>query len=54
MHFVSWYKQAATAVASRENRMKASIQETTASNTQDIDQDIAEFYQLSSQIKGLN
>ncbi|EFO62413.1 Kinesin-9 [Giardia lamblia P15] len=54
MHFVAWYKQAATAVASRENRMKASIQETTASNTQDIDQDIAEFYQLSSQIKGLN
>lgn len=54
MHFVAWYKQAATAIATRENRIKASIQETTASNAQDIDKDIAEFYQLSSQIKGLN
>lgn len=53
MHFVAWYKQAATAVANRENRIKTSIQETAASNAQDIDRDIAEFYQLSSQIKGL-
>lgn len=54
MHFVAWYKQAATVVATRENRIKASIQETAASNAEDIDRDIAEFYQLSSQIKGLS